>query len=131
MSTTYYLQGERMDIKIGSASLPVAVLNIFDTIIIIVLIPIMESLVYPFLDKIHRSPSHLQRMGKASLALNKRQKNPKVPIQNGQSRDICSIGQKTQNEDKQNKRHKANKRSNTNPATGNRCSRRIHGFCFL
>ena len=88
MSTTYYLQGERMDIKIGSASLPVAVLNIFDTIIIIVLIPIMESLVYPFLDKIHRSPSHLQRMGKASLALNKRQKNPKVPIQNGQSRDM-------------------------------------------
>lgn len=63
MGTTYYLQGERMDIKIGSASLPVAVLNIFDTIIIIVLIPIMESLVYPFLDKIHRSPSHLQRMG--------------------------------------------------------------------
>jgi len=60
-----------MDIKIGSASLPVAVLNIFDTIIIIVLIPIMESLVYPFLDKIHRSPSHLQRMGKASLALKK------------------------------------------------------------
>lgn len=69
-----------MDIKIGSASLPVAVLNIFDTIIIIVLIPIMESLVYPFLDKIHRSPSHLQRMGKTSIALNKSQKNPKVQL---------------------------------------------------
>ena len=116
MSTTYYLQGERMDIKIGSASLPVAVLNIFDTIIIIVLIPIMESLVYPFLDKIHRSPSHLQRMGKASLALNKRQKNPKVPIQNGQSRDMQHWAKDTeQRQTKLTKTHKANKRSNPNP----------------
>ena len=92
-----------MDIKIGSASLPVAVLNIFNTIIIIVLIPIMESLVYPFLDKIHRSPSHLQRMGKASLALNKSQEKSEGPIKNGHSRDTENIGQKTQNKDKQNK----------------------------
>ncbi|VDI80092.1 solute carrier family 15 (peptide/histidine transporter), member 3/4 [Mytilus galloprovincialis] len=63
MSTTFFLQSERMDIKVGSGNVPVAVLNIFDTIIIIVLIPIMESFVYPFLERIHRSPSHLQRMG--------------------------------------------------------------------
>ncbi|XP_076074028.1 solute carrier family 15 member 4-like [Mytilus galloprovincialis] len=63
MGTTFFLQGERMDLKVGSGNVPVAVLNIFDTIIIIVLIPIMESLVYPFLTRINRSPSHLQRMG--------------------------------------------------------------------
>ncbi|CAC5373164.1 SLC15A3_4 [Mytilus coruscus] len=63
MSTTFFLQSERMDIKVGSGNVPVAVLNIFDTIIIIALIPIMESFVYPFLERIHKSPSHLQRMG--------------------------------------------------------------------
>ncbi|XP_063446992.1 solute carrier family 15 member 4-like [Mytilus trossulus] len=63
MSTTFFLQSERMDIKVGSGNVPIAVLNIFDTIIIVVLIPIMESFVYPFLERIHRSPSHLQRMG--------------------------------------------------------------------
>lgn len=67
MSTTFFLQSERMDIKVGSGNVPVAVLNIFDTIIIIVLIPIMESFVYPFLERIHRSPSHLQRMGEITL----------------------------------------------------------------
>ncbi|CAG2201532.1 PHT [Mytilus edulis] len=63
IGTTFFLQGERMDLKVGSSNVPVAVLNIFDTIIIIVLIPTMESFVYPFLAKINRSPSHLQRMG--------------------------------------------------------------------
>ncbi|XP_052070570.1 solute carrier family 15 member 4-like [Mytilus californianus] len=63
MGTTFFLQSERMDIKLGSGNVPVAVLNIFDTIIIIILIPIMQTVVYPFLAKINKSPSHLQRMG--------------------------------------------------------------------
>ena len=63
MSTSFYLQGERMNIKVGSGHVPVAVLTRFDTIIIIILIPIMESLVYPLLERMNRSPSHLQRIG--------------------------------------------------------------------
>ena len=64
MSTSLFLQSERMDIRVGNAKMPAAMLNIFNTIIILILIPIMDRIVYPLLAKFNRSPSHLQRMGK-------------------------------------------------------------------
>lgn len=56
-----------MNIYIGDAKMPAALLNIFNTIIILILIPIMDRIVYPFLAKINRSPSHLQRIGMYKL----------------------------------------------------------------
>uniref|UniRef100_K1P6N5 Solute carrier family 15 member 4 n=1 Tax=Magallana gigas TaxID=29159 RepID=K1P6N5_MAGGI len=63
MQSTFFLQGERMDAKLGSVIMPIAVLNVFNTIIILILIPIMDKVVYPFLAKYNRSPTHLQRIG--------------------------------------------------------------------
>ncbi|XP_061182210.1 solute carrier family 15 member 4-like [Saccostrea echinata] len=62
MQSTFFLQGERMDAKIGSVTMPIAVLNVFNTIIILILIPIMDRIIYPFLAKHNRSPTHLQRI---------------------------------------------------------------------
>lgn len=63
MSTSLFLQSERMDISVGGAKLPAAMLNIFNTIIILILIPIMDRIVYPLLAKYGKSPTHLQRIG--------------------------------------------------------------------
>ncbi|KAL4230745.1 hypothetical protein ACF0H5_011120 [Mactra antiquata] len=63
MSTSLFLQSERMNISVGNAKLPAAMLNIFNTLIILILIPIMDRIVYPCLAKYGRSPSHLQRIG--------------------------------------------------------------------
>ncbi|WAQ96195.1 S15A4-like protein [Mya arenaria] len=63
MSTSLFLQSERMDISVNGAKLPAAMLNIFNTLIILILIPIMDRVVYPALAKCGRSPTHLQRMG--------------------------------------------------------------------
>lgn len=63
MSTSLFLQSERMNISVGGTKLPAAMLNIFNTIIILILIPIMDLIVYPLLAKFNKSPSHLQRIG--------------------------------------------------------------------
>ena len=47
----------------GKAKMPAAMLNLFNILIILILIPFMDKIVYPFLAKIGRSPSHLQRIG--------------------------------------------------------------------
>ena len=47
----------------GKAKMPAAMLNLFNILIILILIPFMDRIVYPFLAKIGRSPSHLQRIG--------------------------------------------------------------------
>ncbi|KAL5017778.1 hypothetical protein ScPMuIL_003500 [Solemya velum] len=63
MGTTFFVQSERMDLRAGGAKLPIAILNTFNSIIILVLIPIMDRIVYPILAKYGRHPSHLQRIG--------------------------------------------------------------------
>lgn len=63
MSTTFYLQTERLNIQVGKVNLPVAALNIFNTLIILILIPIMDRIVYPFLTKYNKKPTQLQRIG--------------------------------------------------------------------
>ncbi|KAL4232605.1 hypothetical protein ACF0H5_007295 [Mactra antiquata] len=63
MSTSLFLQSERMNLYLGSAKMPAAILNIFNTIIILILIPIMDRVVYPCLAKFNKSPTHLQRIG--------------------------------------------------------------------
>ena len=63
MTSTFFLQSERMDISIGTKQVPVAVLNSFNAIAVVILVPIMELLIYPYLRKINHSPTLLQRMG--------------------------------------------------------------------
>ncbi|KAK3091819.1 hypothetical protein FSP39_022886 [Pinctada imbricata] len=63
MQSTFFLQGERMDVDIGDTKMPVAALNVFNTIIIMLTIPLMDRVVYPVLKKYDRSPTLLQRIG--------------------------------------------------------------------
>ncbi|OWF40362.1 solute carrier family 15 member 4-like [Mizuhopecten yessoensis] len=63
MQSTFFLQSERMDVMVGDVKMPAAVLNIFNTVIILILIPIIDRVIYPLLAKYGRSPSHLQRIG--------------------------------------------------------------------
>ncbi|XP_069122940.1 solute carrier family 15 member 4-like [Argopecten irradians] len=63
MQSTFFLQSERMNVMVGDVKMPAAVLNIFNTVIILVLIPIIDRGIYPLLAKYGRSPSHLQRIG--------------------------------------------------------------------
>ena len=68
MSSTFFLQGERLNVAIGNGKLPVAILNDFDTIAILILIPIVDRLVYPFFTRIGRPLTHLKRMGKKIIS---------------------------------------------------------------
>ena len=56
-----------MDISIlGRKQVPIAVLNSFNSIAVIILVPVMELLIYPCLRKINHPPTLLQRMGEIS-----------------------------------------------------------------
>ncbi|BFZ02960.1 hypothetical protein BsWGS_05999 [Bradybaena similaris] len=63
MQTTYFLQGERMDLTAGSGQVPVAVLNAFNTVAVVIFIPILDRALYPFLKWCGRPLTHLQRIG--------------------------------------------------------------------
>lgn len=52
-----------MNLTIGSVQMPAAVLNIFNIIIILILIPILDRVLYPILARYGRSPTHLQKIG--------------------------------------------------------------------
>ena len=52
-----------MDISIGTKQVPIAVLNSFKPIAVIILVPVMELLICPCLRKINHPPTLLQRMG--------------------------------------------------------------------
>lgn len=62
MTSTFFLQGEVMNASLGETTMPIAVLNIFDVVIILVLIPIMDR-IYTFLEKANYRLTALQRIG--------------------------------------------------------------------
>lgn len=64
MSSTFFLQSVRMDVRIGSLVTPAAALNLFNVIIILLLIPFMDIIVYPCLARVGRKPTLLQRIGR-------------------------------------------------------------------
>ena len=55
-----------MNLSLGSFTLPAATLSIFDALMILILVPIMDRVVYPLLDKYGRKPTLLQRIGKST-----------------------------------------------------------------
>ncbi|XP_046563912.1 solute carrier family 15 member 4-like [Haliotis rubra] len=63
MQSTFFLQSERMSVKVGGGAIPAAMLNIFNTIIILLLIPLMDRLVYPCFTRCGRPLTYLQKMG--------------------------------------------------------------------
>ncbi|XP_076459423.1 solute carrier family 15 member 4-like [Babylonia areolata] len=63
MQSTFFLQGERMDLHIGESQVPVAMLNAFNTIAIMLLIPLLDRVVYPCFHRIGHPLSHLHRIG--------------------------------------------------------------------
>ena len=64
VSSTFVLQGLRMDLSVGNFTIPVASLALFNSIMLIILIPFLQKVVYPILNKCHIRPTSLQRLGK-------------------------------------------------------------------
>ena len=64
MTNTFLAQSERMDIRLGGGvNIPAATLNAFNTIGIIVLIPVVDKMVYPFFERIRYPLTFLKRIG--------------------------------------------------------------------
>ncbi|XP_038060271.1 solute carrier family 15 member 4-like [Patiria miniata] len=63
MSTTYLLQGERMRLVYSGFTIPVAALNLFDVAIILVMIPVVDRIFYPFMARIGYPLTKLKRIG--------------------------------------------------------------------
>ena len=63
MNTTYLLQGERMRLIYGDFAIPVASLSLFNSLIILILVPVVDRFVYPLLERLGMPLSKLQRIG--------------------------------------------------------------------
>ena len=65
MNTSMVYQGEYMDISLGgSFQIPIASLSLLDTLGVLLLIPFMDKIVYPLLEKAgFQRPSQLNRIG--------------------------------------------------------------------
>ncbi|XP_072018287.1 solute carrier family 15 member 4-like [Amphiura filiformis] len=61
--TTFILQGERLKLKYGEFTLPVASLNLFSSISILLLIPVVDRLIYPVFEELGKPLKLLQRIG--------------------------------------------------------------------
>ena len=67
MSSAFVQQGAQMDCHIGSLTIQQASLSSFDTIIIIILIPLFDKVIYPRLRQAGFRVSNLQRQGAGYL----------------------------------------------------------------
>ena len=63
MTSTYVLQGERLNLKLGNFTLPVVSLTMFHIVTVLVMIPLVDRVFLPLLAKCHIKPSPLQRIG--------------------------------------------------------------------
>jgi POT family len=62
-STTMLLQGMRMDATVGDAMIPAAALNFAKMLIVTLLIPVLDRIVFPFMARFGRQPTLLHRLG--------------------------------------------------------------------
>ncbi|KAH9504087.1 hypothetical protein Btru_067696 [Bulinus truncatus] len=63
MQSTYFLQGERMDLSVGGGQIPVAMLNVFNTIAVLTTIPILDRIIYPCFQRIGHPLKYMHRIG--------------------------------------------------------------------
>ncbi|XP_046363079.2 solute carrier family 15 member 4-like [Haliotis rufescens] len=58
-----YLQSLRMDVTLGNFAIPVAAIGIFNTIAVLILIPFVDRVLYPCMERIGRPFTLLKRIG--------------------------------------------------------------------
>ena len=63
MSTGFQNQGCQMNNQMGDAEMPIATMQMFDTIAILVCVPLLDLVLLPYLRRIDREPSLLQKVG--------------------------------------------------------------------
>jgi len=63
MSTAFQNQACQMNLELGRIRIPVSLLQVFDSLSILLLIPVFDLLVYPYFKKIDRPLSSLFRIG--------------------------------------------------------------------
>jgi len=63
INTSFQNQGCQMNLNVGTVKIPVAFLNIFDSLAIIVLVPFFNKVVYPFWKKCNMNPTALKKIG--------------------------------------------------------------------
>lgn len=63
MSTTWFNQGCQMDLRIQGFTVPVAALSLFDTVVIVIMIPLLDTVVYPLLRRCGINLTLLQKIG--------------------------------------------------------------------
>lgn len=61
--TAFQLQGCQMDSKIGSFQLPISAMNIFNNLSILILVPVFEQFLYPYIKSTGYNLSMLKKMG--------------------------------------------------------------------
>ena len=64
------LQALRMDVSIGEVKTPIAALGVVNTFVVLVLIPLVDKVVYPLLERRGIRPTQLQRIGKVAMRSN-------------------------------------------------------------
>ncbi|KAH9502286.1 hypothetical protein Btru_073341 [Bulinus truncatus] len=62
-SSSFFVQSERMDVRLGSIQVPAAMLNTIGNISIIVLIPVIDRFFYPCMMRLGLPLSYLKRIG--------------------------------------------------------------------
>lgn len=63
MSTAFQNQACQMNLDLGDIQVPVSALNTFDTVSILLLVPVFDGFIYPYLKQKGMGLSMLQRMG--------------------------------------------------------------------
>lgn len=63
MANSFLLQGERLDLSVGGFTVPVASLTIFDAASVLLLVPLLDRIVFPLLDRWGLRPSLLKKIG--------------------------------------------------------------------
>ena len=66
-SSTYFLQGEVLNLRLGAVTIPISSLHLFNSCTILIMIPVMDKIVYPFLARCGVRPTMLQRIGLGML----------------------------------------------------------------
>eukprot|EP00803_Ostreobium_quekettii_P011290 evm.model.scf_938.2 EVM.evm.TU.scf_938.2 scf_938:29735-33363(+) len=67
MSTFFVQQGTLMNLSAGFFTIPAASLAVFDVLAIIILIPIYDRIVVPFMERVWRRPTVLEKIGAGYL----------------------------------------------------------------
>jgi dipeptide/tripeptide permease len=64
MSTAFQNQGCQMNLELAGTEIPVSALNCFDTLAILMLVPVFDQVLYPYCKKIGYPLTMLQKIGK-------------------------------------------------------------------